>query len=65
MGTLCDADWKMHRILQVKLDALARARTKQSRAALAAAPAAAAAREVPAWRRERDERLKEKRQRKE
>ena len=51
--------------LQVKLDALARARTKQSRAAPAAAPAAAAAREVPAWRRERDERLKEKRQRKE
>lgn len=54
--------------LQVKLDALARARTKQGHATAAAAaaspaaPAAATApaKEVPAWRRERDEKLKQR-----
>ena len=49
--------------LQLKLEALGRARAKQARPP--PAPQAAAAREVPAWRQERDAKLKAKKQRKE
>jgi putative methyltransferase len=49
--------------LQLKLDTLERARAKLARPIPAAQPAAA--REVPAWRQERDAKLKAKKQRKE
>ena len=49
--------------LQLKLDTLERARAKLARPVPAAQPAAA--REVPAWRQERDAKLKAKKQRKE
>ena len=53
--------------LQLKLDTLERARAKLARHATHHAPPtkASAAREVPAWRQERDAKLKAKKQRKE